>query len=133
MKKLVILTCPRSENVCTGGSCMRAFNQRTHRFAMYGDEELELEAFMKCSGCGHFPGKDKGLDEKIDYVLHVHPDAVHVGICCCHDAGDHTLCPEVEAICRIFKDAGISIVFGTHSEFEGPKSLESSAFAKEEV
>lgn len=123
MKKIVILTCPKSEDVCTGGGCFHAFNHCTQRFAAYGGEELEMEAFMKCSGCGHFPGKDKGLDEKIDYILRIHPDAVHVGICCCHDGRDRTLCPEVEAICHTFKEQGISIIFGTHSIFEGPESL----------
>lgn len=64
MKKIVMLTCPRAETVCTGAGCFSALNGRTHRFREYGDEELQVSAFMKCSGCGHFPRQDKGLDEK---------------------------------------------------------------------
>lgn len=64
MKKIVMLTCPHAETVCTGAGCFSALNGRTHRFREYGDEELQVSAFMKCSGCGHFPRQDKGLDEK---------------------------------------------------------------------
>lgn len=64
MKKIVMLTCPRAETVCTGAGCFSALNGRTHRFREYGDEELQVSAFMKCNGCGHFPRQDKGLDEK---------------------------------------------------------------------
>ncbi len=41
-----------------------ALNGRTHRFREYGDEELQVSAFMKCSGCGHFPGRIKDLMKK---------------------------------------------------------------------
>ncbi len=117
MKTIVFLTCPRAENVCTGAGCFSAFYGRTQRFAAYGDEPLRVGAFMKCSGCGHFPGKDKGLDEKIERILAMKPDAVHLGICCCHDGRDRTVCPEVEAIAEIFQKAGIPVVRGTHSIF----------------
>ena len=96
MKKIVMLTCPRAETVCTGAGCFSALNGRTHRFREYGDEELQVSAFMKCSGCGHFPRQDKGLDEKIERILEIHPDAVHLGICCCSDGESKTLCKEVE-------------------------------------
>lgn len=94
-----------------------ALNGRTHRFREYGDEELQVSAFMKCSGCGHFPRQDKGLDEKIERILEIHPDAVHLGICCCSDGESKTLCKEVEMITAIFKKAGIPVVRGTHSVF----------------
>lgn len=117
MKKIVMLTCLRAETVCTGAGCFSALNGRTHRFREYGDEELQVSAFMKCSGCGHFPRQDKGLDEKIERILEIHPDAVHLGICCCSDGESKTLCKEVEMITAIFKKAGIPIVWGTHSVF----------------
>lgn len=117
MKRVIMLTCPLSEKVCTGGSCLRAFNERIRAFARYKGENLELAAFMKCSGCGHFPGKDKGLDEKIQYVLDAKPDVVHVGICASKGKVDRKLCPEIKAITDIWEKAGIPIVRGTHSEF----------------
>lgn len=117
MKKIVMLTCPHAETVCTGAGCFSALNGRTHRFREYGDEELQVSAFMKCSGCGHFPRQDKGLDEKIERILEIHPDAIHLGICCCHNGKSKALCKEVEMITSIFEKAGIPIVRGTHSVF----------------
>ena len=102
MKKIVMLTCPHAETVCTGAGCFSALNGRTHRFREYGDEELQVSAFMKCSGCGHFPRQDKGLDEKIERILEIHPDAIHLGICCCNNGKSKTLCKEVEIITAIF-------------------------------
>lgn len=106
MKKIVMLTCPHAETVCTGAGCFSALNGRTHRFREYGDEELQVSAFMKCSGCGHFPRQDKGLDEKIERILEIHPDAVHLGICCCSDGESKTLCKEVEMIAAILRERG---------------------------
>lgn len=34
MKRIVILRCLRSNNVCTGAACMRAFNTKSGAFAM---------------------------------------------------------------------------------------------------
>ena len=117
MKTIVMLTCPRSENVCTGAGCFRAFNERTHRFARYGKEPLQVTAYMKCSGCGHFIEKDKGLAEKVEAVLAQRPDAIHLGICCCHDGRDQRLCDEVAALEKIFEAHGIPVIHGTHSVF----------------
>lgn len=117
MKYIVILTCPLAEDVCTGAGCFSALNKRRKAFAPYEGTDVELEAFMKCSGCNHFPKNDKGLREKIDRILEIHPDAVHLGICCCHDGKAKGLCPEVSAICDQFRKAGISVINGTHSVF----------------
>lgn len=117
MKRIALLTCPKAENVCTGGGCFAALNSRTKAFTLYKGEDVEVLAFMKCSGCGHFPGRDDGLDEKIRYILESHPDVVHLGICCCHDARGKVLCEEISALSRIFEDHGISVVRGTHSIF----------------
>lgn len=117
MKTVVMLTCPKAETVCTGAGCFAALNGRTHQFAQYGEEELRVGAFMKCSGCGHFPETDKGLTEKVERILSMQPDAGHVGICCCHDGRTRELCEEVSVICKIFEKNGIRVVRGTHSVF----------------
>ncbi len=117
MKTIVMLTCPKAETVCTGAGCFRAFNQRTYQFARYGDEPLQVVAFMKCGGCGHDLENDKGLQEKMEAILRLAPDAVHLGVCCCHDGRDRILCDEVKALEKAFEARGISVVHGTHSMF----------------
>lgn len=117
MKRIVMLTCPKAETVCTGASCLQAYNQRTHAFEQYKNEETELLAFMKCSGCGHTVENDAGLEEKIKRILSIKPDVVHVGICCCKKGSKHELCQEVVQMTDIFNKAGIPIVRGTHSSF----------------
>ena len=117
MKKIVMLTCLKAETLCTGGGCFSAFYNRSHQFARYGKEEVQIGAFMKCSGCGHYPGKDRGLDEKIQYILAMKPDAVHLGICTCHDGKSRELCDEIKTVCELFEQNGITITRGTHSIF----------------
>ena len=69
MKRIALLTCPKAENVCTGGGCFAALNSRTKAFTLYKGEDVEVLAFMKCSGCGHFPGEDAGLDHASTVIL----------------------------------------------------------------
>ena len=117
MKRIVIITCPKSEDVCTGAGCFSALNRRKGAFERYHGEEVELEAFMKCSGCGHLLENDKGLVEKVRRILEIHPDDIHLGICCCDDGRSKELCPEIEALADVFRSHGIEVVRGTHGEF----------------
>lgn len=50
MKRIVILRCLSSNDVCTGAGCMRAFNTKSGAFTRYAEEPLELEAFWSCNG-----------------------------------------------------------------------------------
>ncbi len=117
MKTIVILTCPKSEDVCTGAGCFRAFNERKQQFERYGDEPLQMAAYMKCSGCGHFMENDAGLKEKVETILRLRPDALHLGVCCCHNGRTRELCKEIEALAQVFEANGIPVVRGTHSKF----------------
>lgn len=117
MKRIVFLTCPKAESVCTGAACFEAMHRKTHAFARYKGETLEVAAFMKCSGCDVFPGSDAGLDEKIERILSIAPDAVHLGICTMHDGKGEDVCEEIKAIARIFQNKNIPVIRGTHSEF----------------
>lgn len=116
MKRIVILTCPKAEDACTGGACFEALNRRAKAFSRYKGEEVEVLAFMKCSGCGHFPENDKELAEKMRYVLDRKPDAVHIGGCC-YDGMEGKLCKEITALQEIFESHGIPVIRGTHSIF----------------
>lgn len=74
MKRIVMLNCLRANSVCTGAACLQAFNAKTKTFARYGDEPLELVAFFRCNGCDA-PQDDAGMEEKIERLLQLRPDA----------------------------------------------------------
>lgn len=113
MKKIVMLTCLEAAgSCCTGAACFQAFQERTGGFARYGDEDLQLAAFMHCNGCGVLPEADKGLQEKIDRILSIHPDAVHLGVCTQNKDG--TRCPVIAQIMTVFQEHGIPVINGTH-------------------
>lgn len=116
MKKIVILRCLRSEENCTGAACLSAFNHKKGQFEQYGNDELELLAFMSCNGCNKLNFADKaGLEEKIERILKIKPDVVHVGICCKTRTDNNEYCSDILELVEIFKKSGINIVWGTHS------------------
>ena len=117
MKKIVILRCLRSEENCTGAACLQAFNERCCQFARYGDEEIQLVAYMTCNGCRKITlGDSSGLEEKIERILSINPDVIHVGICCKTRTDDNEYCPEALRLVDIFRNHGIEIIWGTHSD-----------------
>lgn len=96
---------------------MRAFNTKSGAFARYGEEALELEAYWSCNGCGdcHFKYQE-GIEEKLERIIGLKPDAVHVGVCVKQrtDNGDEVTCKKIEEICERLEAAGLTIVEGTH-------------------
>ena len=55
MKNIAILSCLKSNRVCAGVACLKAFNERRAAFAGYQDEPLTLTAFLRCTQCGVDP------------------------------------------------------------------------------
>lgn len=117
MKKIAILRCLRSNDVCTGASCMQAFNKKQGGFARYGDEPLELEAYWSCNGCGdcHLEHQE-GIEEKLARIVSLRVDAVHVGVCTKQRSADGAwvTCRKILGICEHLREAGIEVVEGTH-------------------
>ena len=113
MKKIVMLTCLKANRVCTGAACLQAFNSKTKTFARY-QEPLELEAFFRCNG-GDAQGIgvwDEGMEEKVERLLSLHPDAVHLGVCTKEKSGRR--CPLIQRVADALSEAGAVIVDGTH-------------------
>ena len=110
MKRIVILRCLRSNNVCTGAACMRAFNTKSGAFARYGEEPLELEAYWSCNGCGDCRFEHQaGIEEKLERIIGLKPDAVHVGVCVKPRTQDVQVvtCNTIEEICESLEAAGL--------------------------
>jgi predicted metal-binding protein len=109
MKKIVMLTCLKANTVCTGAGCLRAFNERTSTFSRYEGEALELQAFFRCNGCGVW---DDGMEEKLERLISLRPDAVHLGVCT--KGKDGVRCPTIARIAQRLEQEGAQIVDGTH-------------------
>lgn len=117
MKKIGILTCIHSNDVCTRAGCMRAFNCRTDFFASY-PKDTALSVMMTCNGCAKErsepPEKDDGMLEKIDRLVQENIEVIHVGVCRLKDDGQE--CERITKICDMISSNGIEIVRGTHKE-----------------
>lgn len=114
MKTIVIFTCLKSTANCTGASCLTALHNRTGAFRQYQGEPLELAAFCHCNGCSSTLEQDSGMQEKIERILTIHPDAVHFGICTLRkDTGQR--CKTIEKFIKLFQQNGIAVINGTHS------------------
>lgn len=113
MKKIVMLTCLKANRVCTGAACLQAFNSKTKTFARY-QEPLELETFFRCNGCDAqgIGVWDEGMEEKVERLLSLHPDAVHLGVCTKEKSGRR--CPLIQRVADALSEAGAVIVDGTH-------------------
>ncbi len=112
MKRIAILTCLKSNQVCTGASCLATLNGRRKSFARYSGEEVELMAFWHCNGCACDYEKDAGLAEKLERIQKIGVDTVHLGICT--DKRDNGECPQITWIAAMLERAGIEVVRGTH-------------------
>ena len=113
MKKIVMLTCLKANRVCTGAACLQAFNSKTKTFARY-QEPLELEACFRCNGCDAqgIGVWDEGREEKVERLLSLHPEAVHLGVCTKEKSGRR--CPLIQRVADALSEAGAVIVDGTH-------------------
>lgn len=114
MRHIAILTCLDACKVCTGASCLEAWNNRTRHFAPYAGEEASLSAFFHCGGCGSDPETDAGMVEKLDRLVCIGVDTVHIGVCAVKDRKCETLCPAVSKIRDMLHNRGIQTVLGTH-------------------
>lgn len=111
MKRIAMLNCRKADEVCAGASCMSAFYDRRASFAAYGSEELCITAFMRCNGCAR--EHEEGLQEKVERVIRIKTDVVHIGICA-NSYKNGGECENITRIASIFSDAGIEVVRGTH-------------------
>ena len=104
MKKIVILRCLKSNDVCTGASCLQAFYDRTGKFKVYDiDENLQLVAFFSCNGCDDVRFQNqKGLEEKLERILALNPSAVHIG-------------DKINEISKYIQAKGVNVIRGTHT------------------
>lgn len=119
MKKIAILSCLDACQVCTGGGCLRAWNEKDRYFAQYAGQKAVLTAFLHCNGCGGKPEsvdprQDPGIVEKLDYLKDNGVDVVHNGVCTVTDRETGEICPVIRIMEQMLLERGIPMVFGTH-------------------
>lgn len=83
MKKIGILTCLNSNDVCTRAGCLSASGKKRFFFRLSGD--TILAAVMTCNGCKETnakePAEDEGILEKADRLVSEKISVIHVGVC----------------------------------------------------
>lgn len=112
MKKIAMFTCLKSNRVCTGAACMKAYLERTKAFAAYEGEETQLVAFSKCNGCGKPLAEEEGLREKLDRLVSIGTDVVHLGLCTADREGKE--CPVITEVADELTRRGVRVVRGSH-------------------
>lgn len=110
-KKIAILSCLKATEVCSGIACFNALNQRTKSFSIYQNDSIEVIAFFHCNGCECDYDKDISYLEKIETLIRLKPDIVHVGKCTMIDDQE---CSVISNIIKTFELNDIVVVRGTH-------------------
>lgn len=113
MKHIAILTCLEACRVCTGAACLEAWNRRDRHFARYAGQETQLNAFLHCNGCHSDPMADPGLAEKLERLITIGVDTVHLGVCAVKQETG-ALCPTMQTLAETLQQKGLKIVQGTH-------------------
>lgn len=117
MKKIAILRCLESNDVCTGASCLDAFYKRNRYFSIY-DEDVQLVAFFSCNGCKQrvILKNQIGMDEKLEHLKSMGTEVVHIGACAWirTETGEHVICPKIVELIKRIEIMEMKVVYGTH-------------------
>ena len=111
MTNLAILCCLDANDVCTGAGCLRALRERRGGFACYEGQETELLAFLRCSHCSTPLEEDAGMQKKLERLVSIGTQAVHIGVCA-RPKGEK--CPYMAANAKWLEDHGIQVIWKTH-------------------
>ena len=109
--KIAFLNCLKANEVCTGASCLRAFNDRSRHSEVYGDTPLTLVAMARCNGCE--AEIDEGFREKLDRIVSEGAEACHLGVCTVR-SDTKKECPVITRAADYLEERGVRIVRGTH-------------------
>lgn len=111
VKRIAILSCLKATDVCSGAACFKALNQRQKSFEVYAEDTIEVIGFFHCNGCECDYENDSAYIEKIDTMIGLKPDVIHVGKCTLIDGKE---CPVITRIVSTFEKNEILVVKGTH-------------------
>ena len=104
---IAMLHCLKITSICTGASCLKAYNNSSHYFAEY-PEKPTLCAFMHCGGCEIDRVNDPGMIEKMERLQTEGVKRVHIGKCVGME------CDQRDDIVAMLERYGFEVVHGTH-------------------
>lgn len=110
-KRIAILSCLNATDVCSGAACFKALNQRMKSFEIYLDNSVEVIGFFHCNGCTCDYEINAPYLEKVNTLIKLKPDVIHVGKCTV-DKGVE--CPVITGIIQTFEQNQIQVIRGTH-------------------
>lgn len=117
MKKIAILTCLKSNDVCTRIGCLDAMTHRIGTFAIYKQDNIELVALLTCHGCKRMKFRKKeGMQEKLSAIAAAEITAVHIGRCCWQRKnGISQKCRYIKRMEKWLLKHHIHVIWGTHT------------------
>ena len=105
--KIAILTCLNTSKKCSGLGCMRNFNNRTKKYEIYQNKDVQLSAFSHCNGCDSKLSEDEGLQKKLNRWIEEKVEVVHLTSC---TKKDGERCGHVKDICEFLQAKDVKIV-----------------------
>ena len=122
MKKIGILTCLNSNDVCTRAGCLSAFRERRDFFSGYPEDtilaaasaqgiEIPKEEPLKEEST---KAENEGILEKADRLVSEKISVIHVGVCRLNE--EKKECPRITQICGLIEERRIKVIRGTHKE-----------------
>ena len=111
-KKVAIVRCERTQESCTGTSCLLSFEERKHTFENY-NKSAKLVGFFSCGGC---PGRRifrliRNLKEETGL------DVVHVASCILKET-PFPKCLHKKDIINSIRNMGVEVVLGSDDKWE---------------
>lgn len=105
MEKIVIISCGKIMNNCSGKGCKQAFRERQDAFSNYPLTDVKLIGFIRCRHCDETAVSR--VHKKTDHLLKKDVNAIHLSSCICSVCEKHD--DFVEKLSKQF-----IIVNGTH-------------------
>lgn len=105
MEKIVIISCNKIMDNCSGKGCKQAFKKRQDAFSNYPLTQVKLVGFIKCRHCDETAASH--VPKKTDRLLRKGVQSIHLSSCIASVCEQHDVL--VEALSKQF-----IIVSGTH-------------------
>ena len=109
--RIAIMNCGDTAKRCAASGCFKAFSERSGGFDRYADEETVLTSYCVCSHCGMSPSDDPDMKKKLDRIVEIGTEAVHIGKCAKKDG---IRCKTMEEYAEYLEGKGIQIIWKTH-------------------